>query len=228
VAPGSSAHGEDRDGCDLVFRQVVPVEAARPSRWSALDHFVGGEDQVDTKVVLGLRQWLVDELHRVHSLHDDRCGADQPGLLEQCNLDVRVTRVLAQSGTVPVHGHAAAHRDADRLHLFHADIRGSGTRCLRWANEVGVKLICQTSAEVCSQPLSTAGHEICLSRSGDQDMLASKTSPAIVRSALSPCRPSEPSMTKAVPPSRRHGSKISFPAGASQAERRSGTRKFSG
>ena len=73
---------------------MLPVEAGGPSWRPTLDYFVWDDDQIDAEVVLGFGKFFVNDLKGVNGRHDHRLRTDQPRLLEQRDLDIRVTRPL--------------------------------------------------------------------------------------------------------------------------------------
>src|SRR5690242_3243706 len=118
-APGRGRPGgEHRYDGDLRGGQVVPVQAGGASLRLALDDVVGGHDQIDAEVVLGLGYGLVDHLERVDGCHDHGAGADPPGLLEQRYLDVGITPALPHPSAPPVHRDAAADHHVDAAHVL--------------------------------------------------------------------------------------------------------------
>ena len=51
--------------------------AGAPRR-AALDHFAGSDDQVNPKVVLGLREWIGEDLQWMDGRDDHVCGLISP------------------------------------------------------------------------------------------------------------------------------------------------------
>jgi von Willebrand factor type A C-terminal domain len=103
---------------------VLPVKAAGSPWRAALDDLVRRDDQVDAEVMLGLWQGSADDLQRVHSRHDDGARADESGFLQERDLDICVACALPEPGAVPIHRHAAADHQVNRLHAIDADLSG--------------------------------------------------------------------------------------------------------
>ena len=82
------SHGEQGNTCDLLLVQVLPDESRGPTGRITFNDLVRGHDQVDAEVVPGLRKCCINDLQRVDGRHDHGARADQPGLLEQRDLDV--------------------------------------------------------------------------------------------------------------------------------------------
>jgi hypothetical protein len=120
------AGGQYWNGGDLLVGQVLPVQAARAARRTAGYDFIWGHDQVDTEVVLGLGQVVVDDLEPVHGRHDGCAWPDEVGLLQQSNLDVGVAGALAEADARAVDRDTAADDEVHRPQLVHGDLARCG------------------------------------------------------------------------------------------------------
>src|SRR5690606_5402700 len=106
---------QQRDGRDLVVGELVPLDCRRgPVPPSAVDDLVGGDDEVETEVVVGHGDVAVGQHLQVVDGGDHHgVGPDEPGLPGQGVLEVGEPAALAQSGAGPVH------RDAPGDHEVH-------------------------------------------------------------------------------------------------------------
>src|SRR5438105_10210449 len=100
---------------------MAPEDAWRTAARRRSQRLLGRDDEVDAEVVLRLRQLLVEQLEWVHRRRDGRRVADEAGLDEQAELEVRVAAALADPNAVAVHGDGPADDEVDRLELLDRD-----------------------------------------------------------------------------------------------------------
>jgi hypothetical protein len=98
--------------------QKIP---GRPAGAAAANDLLAGHDQVQAEVVAGLGQRPLQHLQGVDGGGDHGAGADQAGLDQQRELQVREAAALADPGAFAVDGHAAADHQVHGLQLGHAD-----------------------------------------------------------------------------------------------------------
>src|ERR1700754_3119067 len=78
---------EDRDGSLVLGRQLVPHHAGPWARWVVRDHSLWRHDQFDLEVMIGGREGFVEHLERVDGGSDDGVRPEDPGIVEEGDLE---------------------------------------------------------------------------------------------------------------------------------------------
>ena len=99
-------------------RQYMPFGRAKEE--VGIDDFVRRHDGAKRNIVLGHRDFFVDNLQRMNGRDDRRVGSDFSFFREQRELEVRIAAALADPGALAIYRHRTADNQVDLFHLVQA------------------------------------------------------------------------------------------------------------
>jgi hypothetical protein len=116
---------ENRNRAPVVRGTLVPENPSPGTRRVAGKDVARRDHEVDLEVVLGRGQRLVEHLQWMDRGSDARVRSEQPGILEQRDLQVGVAGALTDALASAVDRDAAADDEVDRLQLVDRELRGT-------------------------------------------------------------------------------------------------------